>query len=281
MKKILLTTTALTMLAGAAAADISMSGSGRLGVSTSGGASTIDSRVAIKFSGSGETDGGITFGGSLGIRSDDAGTTSTVVSSGQSVYLSNGTMTLRVGNTGGAIASTSGIWSRISVGYTGMSSGGLFGTGGTAAHTSGSSGAIGPHIVAVDFALGSANVTISAGTDTEIAANFSAGAATIGIGHDTGATTTGGTTLTVSFDAGSANIHAHYFQDAAGAASWFLGASMGVGAGSLNAFIGDAAGSARHGLGYSQSLGGGATLGLGYEDIAGTTTLEAGVKFGF
>ena len=37
MKKILLTTSALTLLAGAAAADVNLSGYGRIGISTTGG----------------------------------------------------------------------------------------------------------------------------------------------------------------------------------------------------------------------------------------------------
>jgi outer membrane protein OmpU len=280
MKKILLTTTALTMLAGAAVAEINVTGDGRMGINSTGGVSTVEYRYRVHFNASGETDGGLSFGAKAGLRGPVAGAT---VVYGASVFMSNGPMTLRVGNTGGAVASTSGIWGGKTVGYTGMDFKGVLVSLAVTAHTSSSTTGNGPNIVAVDFALGSANVSISggAGLDTEIAANFNAGSATIGIGHDTGATTTGGTTVTVGFDAGSADIHAIYFQDTAGTASWSLGATMGVGAGSITAYVASADGTPNYGIGYGQSLGGGASLGIGMNSIDGTTTVEAGVSFGF
>jgi outer membrane protein OmpU len=70
MKKILLATTILSMSAGFAAADVAVSGDARMGVKSTDGTSTFDSRVRIKFSGSGTTDGGLAFGGSA--RADNA-----------------------------------------------------------------------------------------------------------------------------------------------------------------------------------------------------------------
>jgi outer membrane protein OmpU len=277
MKKILLTTTALTMLAGAAVAEISTTGDARMGVTSTGGATSVTHRYRVHFNASGETDGGLTFGAKAGIRWDQASTTNIYSSS---AFIGNGAMTVRVGNTGGAITSAAGIWGASTLGFTGMSANAA---GLTWAHQTTSTGGAGINIVAVDFALGGANMTLSTevGGDSEIAANFSAGAATIGIGFDTGAAADGGTTLTVGYDAGSANLHVNYFQDAAGATSYSLSASMGVGAGTVKAYIASIGGAASHGLSYSQSLGGGASLGLGYEDQAGTASMEAGVSFGF
>jgi outer membrane protein OmpU len=278
MKKILLTTTALTMLAGAAVAQVSVSGDGRMGVTSTGGTTAVEYRYRVHFKASGETDGGLTFGAKAGLRWDESEPQGTVAY-GASVWMGNGTMTVRVGNTDGAISSAAGIWGGTTVGFSGMSFGGILFT----ANTSSSSNSTGPNIVAVDFSLGSANVTISGGSglDTEIAANFSAGAANVGIGYDTGAAATGGTTLTVGFDAGSANINVGYFRDAAGTSSWSLGVSAGVGAGTVKAYYANRAGSTNYGLGYKQSLGGGAALGVGYESMGGTSTVEAGVSFGF
>lgn len=71
MKRILLGSTALVMAAGIAAAQPSVGGDGRMGVvSTNGGDVTFSSRVRISFTASGETDNGLTFGGS--IRADNA-----------------------------------------------------------------------------------------------------------------------------------------------------------------------------------------------------------------
>ena len=72
MKRALLASTALVMSAGIAAAEVSVGGDGRMGVkSTDGGDIEFSSRVRISFTGSGETDNGLTFGGS--IRADNAG----------------------------------------------------------------------------------------------------------------------------------------------------------------------------------------------------------------
>ena len=71
MKKILLATTMLVSVAGYAAADVAVSGDARMGVISTEGNSIFDSRVRISFSGSGKTDGGLAFGGS--IRADNAG----------------------------------------------------------------------------------------------------------------------------------------------------------------------------------------------------------------
>ncbi len=72
MKTILLTSTALVMSTGIAFAEVSVGGDGRMGVvSTDGGDVKFSSRVRISFTATGETDNGLTFGGS--IRADNAG----------------------------------------------------------------------------------------------------------------------------------------------------------------------------------------------------------------
>ena len=48
MKKILLSTSALTLLAGAAAADVNVSGYGRIGISSKDGASSQYTRVELR-----------------------------------------------------------------------------------------------------------------------------------------------------------------------------------------------------------------------------------------
>lgn len=85
MKKILLASTALVVTAGIAAADVKVSGDGRMGVlyTEDGFANALTgdtkdwsftSRLRIKFSASGETDGGLTFGGSMRIDQEDQDT---------------------------------------------------------------------------------------------------------------------------------------------------------------------------------------------------------------
>ncbi|MDE0695787.1 MAG: porin [Boseongicola sp.] len=71
MKTILLTSTALVMAAGMAAAEVGVTGDGRMGViSTNGADIGFTSRIRIVFTATGETDSGLTFGGT--IRADNA-----------------------------------------------------------------------------------------------------------------------------------------------------------------------------------------------------------------
>ncbi len=77
MKSALLATSALVLAAGAASAEVSLSGSARMGIVhfSSGGDSTtlFSSRVRVVFTLSGETDGGLSFGASVRHDQDDAG----------------------------------------------------------------------------------------------------------------------------------------------------------------------------------------------------------------
>ncbi len=88
MKKVLLATTALVLSAGFAAADVSVGGDGRMGIIGGGTDDTattgvdetdlaFTSRIRISFSASGETDAGLSFGGSVRVdnaSSDDQAT---------------------------------------------------------------------------------------------------------------------------------------------------------------------------------------------------------------
>ena len=72
-KKILLASSALVASASFAAADVSVGGNGYMGVTYDDSAveeMAFKSRLRITFSASGETDGGLSFGGS--IRADNA-----------------------------------------------------------------------------------------------------------------------------------------------------------------------------------------------------------------
>jgi outer membrane protein OmpU len=74
MKKLLIATTALVAMTGAAVAEVNVSGTGRMGVLYDDAAASdfsFTSRIRIIFTASGTTDNGLTFGGS--IRADNAG----------------------------------------------------------------------------------------------------------------------------------------------------------------------------------------------------------------
>lgn len=105
MKKLLLATTALTLSAGVAAADVALSGNARMGVVYDGDDFGFNSRLRVQFTLSGETDTGLAFGGS--IRADNAGdagggNVDTGGMTGGSVFISGDFGRLSMGDVAGA-----------------------------------------------------------------------------------------------------------------------------------------------------------------------------------
>jgi len=117
MKKILLATTVLTMSAGFAAADVSVSGDARMGITSYDGEAQFSSRVRVKFSGSGTTDGGLSFGGSF--RAADAEKAGKGTKG--SVYISGAFGKISMGDVDSGDSAAVGQLS--SVGYEGLGSG--------------------------------------------------------------------------------------------------------------------------------------------------------------
>ncbi len=112
MKKVLLATSALVLTAGAAAADISLSGSARMGIvhldpgGSADSSTQFSSRVRIVFTASGETDTGLSFGAST--RADqESGNDAALGSSGttngdSTVFISGAFGKLTMGDVDGA-----------------------------------------------------------------------------------------------------------------------------------------------------------------------------------
>ncbi|SUZ31338.1 Porin [Roseibaca ekhonensis] len=101
MKKLLLATTALAMSAGYAAADVALSGDARMGIVYNGSLArelSFTSRARVTFTLSGETDGGLAFGGSF--RADNAVGAS--AGTAGSVFISGTFGRLTMGDTAGA-----------------------------------------------------------------------------------------------------------------------------------------------------------------------------------
>ena len=97
------------MSAGVAAAEVTVGGDGRMGViSTAGGDLAFTSRVRISFTATGETDNGLTFGGT--IRADNAAATTNRVRPTDDNFLefdTNGAVTA-LANTGGGVNGAGG-----------------------------------------------------------------------------------------------------------------------------------------------------------------------------
>jgi outer membrane protein OmpU len=123
MKKLLLASTALVLSAGIAAADVTVGGSGRMGVlsgfdnpatATDESELGFTSRIRITFAASGETDGGLTFGGS--IRADNSGGGN--AGTAGSVFISGAFGRLSMGDVSGAAEAAVG--DLAGVGLTGL-----------------------------------------------------------------------------------------------------------------------------------------------------------------
>lgn len=104
MKKLLLATTALTLSAGIAAADVSLSGDGRMGFLYDGDDVNLISRARVTFTLSGETDHGMAFGGSF--RADNA--PGAASGTAGSVFISGAFGRLAMGDVAGAARAATG-----------------------------------------------------------------------------------------------------------------------------------------------------------------------------
>jgi len=322
MKKLLLTTSALTLLAGAAVADVNVSGYGRVGVSSTDGTSSQYTRVNLNFSGSATTDGGLTMNVQTRMRATGA---ATAVWAGPTASVSNGSMSLHVGNSTGAIGSTAGIWGGASA---------MWGAADMANDTwsdwaSRSSGGAGPDVVRLDMSLGGATVSVSGGNgnDTELAVSMPMGGGTVSVGYDashktaavdarvavnavaavaeviqSGVVTTVAapaadaqaavvavaakpahpiTLINYSGSVGGMGVGVRLVQQNA-VSGYMASVSAPAGAGSVYIFAGKQLDTSNnYGLRYNQSLGGGASMQVGATNAAGTTTVGAGLHFGF
>lgn len=102
MNKILLATTALVATTGFAAADVTLSGSAEIGLAD-GGATSVEFHhdLDVRFTLSGETDGGLTFGATIDL--DEVSNGIGAGSGPHAVFISGGFGTVTLGDTDGAL----------------------------------------------------------------------------------------------------------------------------------------------------------------------------------
>ena len=278
MKKVLLTTSALTLLAGAASA-VDIGGYARIGISNAGGATTNYLRNQITFTGSASTDGGLTM--STWTRYRHSAASSVFSGTGSlaapRISVSNGAMTLTAGNAGGAINANSGMWG------CGAAMWGCADVVGSWDWASTSSTGAGPNVVRLDMALGGASVSVSGGNgnDTEASLSVPMGGGSVGIGFDQNSSAN--QTISVNWSGTMAGMSAGVRTSQSGGSTGYIAnVSAPMAAGSVYVFAGKTlAGANNYGLRYNQSLGGGASMQAGVTSAAGATTVGAGVAFGF
>jgi outer membrane protein OmpU len=106
MKKILLATTVLAATAGFASAEVAVTGKARMGViSDAAGNVEFTQRLRVYFTGSGETDGGLSFGGT--VRNDQSGVGNTA-NNDSTVFISGAFGKITMGDVGGATNALTG-----------------------------------------------------------------------------------------------------------------------------------------------------------------------------
>jgi outer membrane protein OmpU len=317
MKKILFATTAIVATASVAAADVSFSGYGRFGVTTTnaaGGSSMVYSRLRLQIDMTTEADNGLTFGARLRHEQDNNGGTITSSTNAANtaigvggfnaarLYAKAGGLEVGTGNIYGAIEFMPGVYASTQSAGTGLSGLGfndiLVGnSGGWDAYSSKGAGAAVRQGVEVRYSAGdfSGHLSYSKGggttrTAAHVAYTFSGWTAALGYQDGTlpGAVPNDILALTVSGKIGNFGLDLG-MSDVSGATNnrYVIRGYMDVGAATkVNAYIANQKGAGAEdnsfGLGVSHSLGGGASVEGGIvRNYAGNTVADLGVRFNF
>jgi outer membrane protein OmpU len=266
MKKILLATSVLAATTGFAAAEVTVSGSARMGVvynSTLADDFQFSSRVRVKFNMVGTTDGGLEFGAE--VRADQSGQGGT--NNGDStVYVSMNGLKVTMGDVGGAADALVGQTSGVGFGPNdGLHEIGFIGTGKTAVYAEYSTGALTFGIssgqlrdAVADDPLTPVNEA-DAGDAISVAAKYSTDAFSVALGYEDNDL---GDAIHLSGSAtfGAATVKAR-ITDTDAATPFSLSVDYVTGATTITGFYTDFDNNTTHiGVGVAYDLGGGASI---------------------
>ena len=300
MKKLLLASSALVLVAGAASAEITLSGSARMGLTYSDvnnvTTNKFSSRVRIVFTASGETDTGLTFGASM--RADQNGGNTDGTANGDStVFISGAFGKLTMGDVGGAADALVGQTSGVGYGpYDGLQEIDFLGTTKTAAYYEYSAGSL-------TFGLGAGQLdsqTVDNTNQLSVGVKYAPGTYSVALAYETSSASDvislGGS---ATFGAATLKLRASDADTAGADTAWSLSVDYVAGATTLTAFYTDfgntstsditavTADDTQHiGIGASYDLGGGATVAGGIVQqrnsvAADQTFADVGLKFSF
>ena len=284
MKKILLATTLIAASTGYAAAEVAVSGSARMGVvmhNDALGNSTdlqFSSRVRVKFTMTGETDGGLTFGAE--VRNDQDGTGNTA-NGDSTVYLSGAFGKVTMGDTGNAADALVGQVS--GVGYTGLTDLneiGFLGRDNTGVYYEYAAGAI-------TFGIGAGQTVDKDALLTNddfisAAVKYSTDAYTVALGYEEndsdkqisllGSATFSGATLKLKLAD----------RDTVPDMMYALSVDYAISGATVTAFYTDQSAFTSYGIGAAYDLGGGASVNGGIARQSGADTIaELGITMSF
>jgi outer membrane protein OmpU len=280
MKKILLATTVLVGTAGFAAAEVTLSGSARMGVASfDGGDLEFSSRVRVVFNLSGETDGGLAFGAT--IRADNAAGGN--VGEAGSVFISGAFGKLSMGDVDGAANAAVGHVS--GVGYTGLNS---YNESTFIANGGGNSDAL------YEYSTGDLGFYLSATNPgngdvaASVAVSYAMGDYSFALGYEDDGAGTDHIIVGANATFGAVTVKARYGEASGNVEGSQMAASIdyGMDALTLTAFYTDdeeLGGDEAYGIGASYDLGGGASLMGGYVENKSIdeSSYDLGVSFSF
>jgi outer membrane protein OmpU len=280
MKKILLATTVLVGTAGFAAAEVTLSGSARMGVASfDGGDLEFSSRVRVVFNLSGETDGGLAFGAT--IRADNAPEGN--IGEAGSVFISGAFGKLSMGDVDGAANAAVGHVS--GVGYTGLNS---YNESTFIANGGGNSDAL------YEYSTGDLGFYLSATNpgDGDVAASvavsYAMGDYSFALGYEDDGAGTDHIIVGANATFGAVTVKARYGEASGVIEGSQMAASIDytMDALTLTAFYTDdeeLLGDEAYGIGASYDLGGGASLMGGYVENKSIdeSSYDLGVSFSF
>jgi|GEM_PF-2336710 len=284
MKKVLLTTSALTMLAGVASAGVGFGGFTYVGITQTGAAAAmVEHGTRLTFSASTETDGGVGVGTSARFTTVTSANPGTATLERVKTWVSVGGAKLTVGATNGAVR-TAGR----NLALFGFNDGGVGVAPGIGLPVDTANQVAGEHAdnanpgnVLLSYTMGQiavhASTTIAAAGATEIGLVYTGDSFSVGVGSSS----TGVWLAKVSGSIGAAKIGVG--ATSTGASNIVV--STAVGAGTLaagyqnNVGVGQVA---SWGIQYAQSLGGGVTASVAVANsVLGVQSVGAGIMFSF
>lgn len=284
MKKVLLASSVLALSATVAAAEVTIGGDGRMGVTNNNAGRDLafTSRVRVSFSLSGETDGGLAFGGS--IRADNAGDTNDNGVAGDaggvngragSVFISGAFGKITMGDVDSAANALVG--NVAGVGMTGLGDANELGYLGNGTDPS----------VLYTYSTGAISIALSAeqptaGDAKSVAVKYAGESFSVALGfEDNGADQQ--TTVGVTGNAGDIALSfVAADRDSWGDTHYAVSASYSSGAMGVTAFYANHGANDSYGVGGSYSLGGGATVVGGISKSTGAdAVMDLGVTFSF
>ncbi len=284
MKKLLLATTMLMTAGSYAAADVSVSGDGRMGVVSTDGTSEFSSRMRIKFTGSGTTDGGLSFGGSFR-AADVVGTVNgakvskpTDDGTSGSVYISGAFGKITMGSTGNAVDSLVSNVSGVGYGASGLDGAQELGLVDSAIKEG----------VSYNIAISGATVEVGAGQLDGTSEYYSAavayafGGINAAIGYESDVNDSQ-TKAAFSAKVGPASVKvAVADRDSNEDLGYAISTDFAMAGATVTAYYAnDNADEANMAVGVSYDLGGGAMFKAGVGTVDSVTVADAGLNFSF